>query len=121
MAEESTRMRAGHLGSCSVTEVSLAAPRLEPAGAAGMTGDVLRIDGHPAESYSPAGEDSIPEFGNRGQTRKKRNRGLTANSIHCDSQYVASHNVIFLSSARSPESAACSQLLNLGLPSRRSW
>jgi len=86
MAEESTRMRAGHLGSCSVTEVSLAAPRLEPAGAAGMTGDVLRIDGHPAESYSPAGEDSIPEFGNRGQTRKKRNRGLTANSIHCDSQ-----------------------------------
>jgi len=26
MAEKSTRMRAGHLGSCSVTEVSLAAP-----------------------------------------------------------------------------------------------
>jgi len=61
MAEESTRMCAGHLGSCSVTEVSLAAPRLEPADAAGVTGDVLRLDDHPAESYSPAGLRIIPE------------------------------------------------------------
>ena len=37
MTEESTQLRAGHLGSCSVTEVSLAAA----CDAAGMTGDVL--------------------------------------------------------------------------------
>jgi len=58
--------------------------------AAGMTGDSAcksRIDGHPAESYSPQGCAHI------------------STPIHCDSQWVASQFVNFLHAALRQESA----------------